>query len=126
MNCRPITPKEAEAVMLDKEILERVVCDGADATKLPQNAMYIGGFEGIKLFGVFMYLHVGVWTCHMHILKEFRGKYGVRFGKKALEYSPDTVLFTNIPEAFKEVIKYAKYFGFKQIDKIKNILIFKR
>ena len=113
-----ISPQEASIILFDAEIWERIkVVD--EKPELPtDNTIYIGGYVNGKLIGVMVYYkRPDRVTCHIHVLKDYRAKYGIEFGKESLKLSPSKTLFTNIPENYGDVKRFAEYFNFKQIGK---------
>ena len=126
MIIKEITSSEAEAVLFEPEIWERIKVSD-EKPKLPdKNTIYLGGFIDRQLFGVVIYyIKEKITTCHIQVIKKYRGL-AVEFGKKALMLSPSKVLYTNIPNKYKDVAKFAKYFGFLPIRQIQNQIIYRR
>ncbi len=114
MMLREITEKEALEIITDPEVYDRISYDGAPKIPSLTNGRFVGGFLKRKLFGCVIYYNFEECeTCHINVLKNFRGRYGWLFGKKALKYRGGKPLFTMIPACFDDVKKYAESFGFK-------------
>ncbi len=119
--------KEAEKVLFDPEIYERIKVSN-DKPELPtENTRYIGGYLKGEIFGVIVYYKRKQYTtCHIQVLKAHRAASAVKFGRMALKLSQTKVLFTNVPRRFPDVIRFVKYFQFKQVGTCGDSLIFRR
>ena len=119
--------KEVEKIMFDPEIYDRIKIS-EDKPKLPtENVRYIGGFLQGELIGVIVYYRRKRYTtCHIQVLKAHRAALAVKFGRMALKLSETNVLFTNIPKRFPDVIRFVKFFKFKQVAIDGDSLIFRR
>lgn len=119
---------EAKKILFDPEIYKRC-SDGLTPSKdfkLPK-AEYLAGYIKGRIFGIVIYYDRGWFdSVHINVLKDYRAKYAGIFGKKALLLSADKPLFTNIPEKFKDVIKFTESFGFELVGKKDNQLIYRR
>ena len=113
--------------MFDPEILNR--CSNGEPVediKL-KKGLYIGGFIKNKIFGIVIYYDRREFnSIHINVLKDYRAKYGAIFGKRALKYNNGKPLYTNIPEEFKDVIKFVEFFGFELVGKYNNQLVYRR
>ena len=128
MIVKGITAKEAEEVIFDPEIYNRIKV-GQGEVELPtlENVIYVGGYCNKKLIGVTVfYYREKFTTIHIHVLKKYRGKYGVLFGKKCLKKQGESILYTNIPNKFKDVARFAKYFNFKAVASRNGSTLYKR
>lgn len=119
--------KEVEKVLFDPEIYERIRVNNEKPTLPTKNTRYIGGYLKGEIFGVIVYYKRKKYTtCHIQVLKAHRAALAVKFGRMALKLSQTKVLFTNVPRRFPDVIRFVKYFKFKQVGTTNDSLIFRR
>jgi len=126
MIVKEITSNQSESVLFDSEIAERIEMPDNRPELPTDNVDYIGGFVKGFLFGVVIFIYRnGFTTCHINVLKKYRAKYSVSFAKKALKLRKSKIVYTNIPEKFKDVARFAKFFGFDLVKKMKNENIYR-
>lgn len=108
---------DAEKIIFDPEIYNRIKIDGVEVKELPtKNAIYVGGYLDGEIVSLMMYyIRNKYTTCHVHVLKSHRARLAVKFGRESLLMRPCNALYTNIPSNFPDVIKFAEHFGFKYI-----------
>jgi len=119
---------EAKKVLFDPEIYKR--CSGESPPskdfRLPK-ARYVAGYIKGVIFGIVVYYDRGWFdSIHINVLKQYRGKYAGIFGKKALLFSLDKPLFTNISEEFEDVIRFVEVFGFQLVGEKNDQLVYRR
>ena len=126
MNLREVTREEAKEVLFNPEILER--CSGGPVEDIKlQKGLYIGGFVKNKMIGIVIYYDRKEFnSIHINVLKDYRARYGVIFGRKALKYNNGKPLLTNIPAKFKDVIRFVEFFNFRLVGRNNEQLIYKR
>lgn len=108
--------EEVEKILFNPEIYERI--RASDEDKLPiQGARYIAGYDNGEIFAIMLYIKRQVTTCHIQVLQTHRAAHAVKFAKKALELREDNILYTNIPDKYPDVIRFAQHFGFNHVDK---------
>jgi hypothetical protein len=107
--------RDAEKIIFDPEIYERIRVEGFELKKLPtENCIYIGGYLKGEIIALMVYyVREKYTTCHPYILKRYRGKFGVSFVRESFKMRPRDILYTNISQGFPKVVKFAEYFGFK-------------
>ena len=119
--------EEIEKILFDPEIYERIKVSKEKPGLPMENMRYIGGYLKGEIFGVLVYYkRKNYTTCHIQVLKAHRAASAVKFGRMALKLSKTKVLFTNVPRRFPDVIRFVKYFKFKQVGTSGNSLIFRR
>lgn len=119
--------KEVEKVVFDDEIYNRIKVSNDKPTLPTKDTCYIGGYLKDEIIGVIVYYkRKNFTTCHIHVLKAHRAALAVKFGRMALKLSKSKVLFTNVPRRFPDVIRFVKYFKFKQVAANGDCLIFRR
>ena len=119
--------EDIEKIIFDDEIYERIKIS-EDKPQLPtKNTRYIGGYLGDEIIAIMVYYKRKKYTtCHMQVLKAHRAALAVKFGRMALKFSDVKTLFTNVPRRFTDVIRFVKYFNFKQIGINGEELLFQR
>ncbi len=106
---------EVGKVFFDAEIWERIGGD-VDIELPKRNTRYIAGYVSDEIMGVFVYYYrKNCITCHIQVLKKYRAKYALKFGKEALKFEVRRPLFTNIPHEFEDVKRFAEYFNFAAV-----------
>ena len=119
--------KEIDKVMRDPEIQSRVNENNIDFELPTENTRYIAGYHKGELIGVMVYYKRKKYTtCHIQVIKTHRAALAVTFGRMALKLSESKTLYTNIPEKFKDVQRFAKHFDFKLVGTKDDSLIYKR
>jgi len=114
MIVKTITEDEAKPIIFDDEIISRTSIDGQGEIVFPE-ARYIGGFNDSRLFGIVIYYDKGEFeTCHINVLRKYRRKFSLGFGKNALMFRQGKPLLTAIPDIFKDVFMFAKRLGFQK------------
>ncbi len=109
---------DIERVLLDPEIYDRIKVDGIVNVQISaiKGCTYVAGYDNGEIFALMLYYKRNTYTtCHVHVLKTHRAKLAVKFCRKALKLRPDNVLYTNIPNKYPDVIRFARYFGFKPV-----------
>ena len=86
------------------------------------DSIFLCGVVDNEPIGIMFYKFTGsFWRCHPVVLPKYRG-YSYIFIKLSLKWFWENVevdkLYTLIPEYFPNVLKFAKYMGFKLIDTV--------
>lgn len=89
---------------------------------LLENRKYLAGIVENEVIGIVVYCyHQERTMIHIMVKPEFRGRYAWILAKKALQDRAGTV-YTEIPDLYPNVIKFAKLLGFEIVDRSKTCL----
>lgn len=80
---------------------------------------FVGGYVDGKIIALMVYhdFRDGL-KCHIQVLPQFRDLFAVEFGNRSLTFRDKSkMLYCEIDDKFKNVIKFAKSFGFKDFEK---------
>lgn len=81
---------------------------------------YIAGFVKGEIIGLVVYCYHSTGTMiHIMVKPKYRSRYAGLLAKKALQDRAGTI-YTEIPDLYPNVIKFAESFGFKIIDRSKT------
>ena len=84
---------------------------------------YLGGFVNGELIGIAVYCYQpGRTSFHIVVKPEYRGKYAGSLTKRALNYRKGTI-FTEIPDLYQNVVRFAQMMGFEIIGRSKSSTI---
>ena len=107
--------EDVKEVVCDNEIYNRVNddnCPPKEEFEIPISGYtYVGGYVGDKVASMFI---VHGSEMHYMVLKRYR-KYARELLTESFKVWPYKV-FVSIPECYKEVINFAKNYGFKEVD----------
>jgi len=89
----------------------------------PLEALYIAGYVDSDIIGLMIYhrLEDGL-KCHIQVIPEYRKQYARQFARMALDIgeAKNSLIYSEIPTCYPNVIKFAKDFGFTEIGSIKD------
>lgn len=121
---REINNIQAKSVLCHPQIYDVISDDNTPTIKelnLPKNCEYIGGFVKGELIAVMVYHKFRESIkCHVQVLPAHRADHAMKFGELSLSLKTGLTVYADIPEIYPNVLKFAKSFGFKIIDKIAN------
>jgi hypothetical protein len=110
-----------------KEVYQEITTDDDpcfDAFKpVLENRKYLAGYVKGECIGIVVYCFNKDRTMiHIVVKPEFRGRYAWILAKKALKDRAG-IIFTEIPDLYPNVIKFAEKLGFEIVDRSKTCLI---
>ncbi len=127
MIVKPTTDiNEIKAVLCNKHIYDTITDDNsvnADDYEPDMGGenLYIGGYVKGEIMALMVYhKYLDGNSCHVQVLPEFRKEYALKFGEQSLLFRGTLPLYAVIPDLYKNVLEFAKHFGFKVIDKKLN------
>lgn len=88
---------------------------------ITDDIQYIAGFVDGDIIGIMIYHKVtGGLKCHIQVLPEYRKKYARQFARIAIEFgeAKNSIIYSEIPTCYPNVIKFAKEFGFTETGSI--------
>ena len=116
---------DIKAILCNPAIYDTITEDNSplaeDFTPVFEDHLYIGGYVKCEIIALMVYhKHLDGNKCHVQVLPEFRKEYALRFGEQSLLFRGTLPLYAVIPDLYKNVLEFAKHFGFKVIDKKLN------
>lgn len=112
---------DIESILKHPAIYETIsgdTCPSADEFEAPinENYKYIGGYVKGKIVAIMVYHSYRDGNiCHVQVLPEYRSGYAKKFGEESLKFRGNQQLYAEIPSLYKNVLEFAKLFGFQVI-----------
>ncbi len=115
INLRQVTTQEAEKVLFDPEIYDRISDDLCPLTVDLPDIDYWGGYIGDELASITIYhpFRDGL-KIHFHVLKPYRSMARHLLDISLLYEGP---IYVEIPTKYQSVINFAKNAGFTEIER---------
>lgn len=115
INIEYIEASQAEKVLLNPEIYDRISDDDCPLILELPEMDYLGGFVDGELASVTIFhpFRDGM-KIHFNVLKEYRSKADFLLDASMVYDCP---IYVEIPTLYPEVINYAKHHGFKEISR---------
>ncbi len=116
---------DIKSILCNPAIYDTITEDNSplaeDFTPVFEDHLYIGGYVKGEIIALMVYhKHLDGNKCHVQVLPEFRKEYALKFGEQSLLFRGTLPLYAVIPDLYKNVLEFAKHFGFKVIDKKLN------
>ncbi len=117
--------EDIKSVLCHPEIYDCIATDESPSIKEFEppldNQVYVGGYVEGDIMAVMAYhkFRDGL-ELHIQVLPEFRRKYAIEFGERALMFRGRKPLYATIPDLYKNVLEYALSFGFEVIERIES------
>lgn len=113
---------DIKSILCNPAIYDTITEDNSplaeDFTPVFEDHLYIGGYVKGEIIALMVYhKHLDGNKCHVQVLPEFRKEYALKFGEQSLLFRGNSPLYAVIPDLYKNVLEFAKHFGFKVIDK---------
>jgi hypothetical protein len=115
---------DIKAVLCNPAIYDCITTDRCPSAKdfeppIDDSYLYVGGYVGGEIVAIMVYHEFRDGTkLHIQILPEFRNKYAIEFGGRALLFRGNKPLYAVISDLYPNVLEYAKSFGFDVIERL--------